>query len=57
MHPFAAVSYDIIFAYAYAIESLIDENIEINGNTLLTSLNQTEFEGVTGLFKFDVFVS
>merc|ERR1712137_81909 len=55
MHPFAAVSYDIIFAYAYAIESLIDENIEINGNTLLTSLNQTEFEGVTGLFKFDVF--
>ena len=56
MHPFAAVSYDIVFAYAYAIERLIGENIETNGNTMLNSLNQTEFEGVTGLFKFDIFV-
>ena len=57
MHPFAAVSYDIVFAYAYAVEKLIIAGEIIDGNNMFLALNQTNFEGVTGIFSFDSNVS
>ena len=53
MHPFAAVSYDIAFAYAYAVERILDFGLTIDGQTMLESLKRTDFIGVTGHFGFD----
>lgn len=53
MHPFAAVSYDVVWAYARAADALINSGQEINGVTMLESLKQVNFTGVTGEFNFD----
>ena len=56
MHPFAAVAYDVTYAYAFAADALVSAGSEVNGVTMLESLKQVNFTGVTGQFNFNEFV-
>ena len=56
MLPFAATSYDVVYAYAHAADALIRDAKSVTGENLLEYLyTQVNFTGVTGSFAFDSF--
>lgn len=54
MLTYAATAYDVVHAYAYALDALFRDERELNGDNLLEYLyTSVNFTGVTGHFEFN----
>ena len=50
---FDEISYDIVWAYAYAAHTLLSEGKSLDGDNMLKALKSVRFQGVSGNFSFN----